>query len=139
MLYNGRELHEEFYDKIAHSMGDREQVKEAAEFIFKQLADGMEKGELPKMRVPYLGAFQIRLRRASFFLRSNKKKFMSGKMDKKEYVKNRLMLERFITNGLGERSKKLKEKVPMELTDVLLARKEEDNRDFFFRYKKWLK
>lgn len=143
MIQKNRELQEEFFNlKVKEEYSDVsfEQMIDIVEFNYKLLADGMKRGELPKVRHKYLGVFQVYVRRASYLLKSNKKKYDKNEINHDEYFKYKKILEDFICNHLEDKSKKYKEPVPEELKAALLNEFEPENkREFYFKYKKWIK
>lgn len=95
-----QELVEEFYLRVKdkHPGLTIAQCKEVVSTPFMMLKQGMESGELPTVRLKYLGTFVVFTRRVEGLLKSLTDRFKLHKIDKNEYFKIKTLLDNFLKN-----------------------------------------
>lgn len=93
-------LQEEFYHKIKHKYPDLtfEQVRSVCNAPFVYTRKQMESGNLPAVRIKYLGTFYVKPFRAKAVLEKLKKAFQELKLDSKVYFEKKHIIEKFLEN-----------------------------------------
>jgi hypothetical protein len=92
----------EYYNNIKEDNSDmtREQIAECCMHPFIYLKKEIESGELPTVRLKYLGVFLVYPKRASSLLIHITERFKGLKLDAKAYFELKAMLEKFINKQL---------------------------------------
>lgn len=105
IVKTNKELFHEFYAKHGHEFPevDIEQSKEAAFAPWRFLKKEMEVGDLETVRLKYFGTFQVYTGRAKRMLQTLKDRLRFHKIDKLQYQKLSIMLDKFLKRrGNGE-------------------------------------
>lgn len=139
-----KELQEEFYQKVVKERFpgvDRKHAIQMTSAVYKKLAKEMSEGRFPKVRIKYLGIFQVLPKRASYYLEQLKTSLKKQVIEAEVYFKYREATVGYIKDSLTARAKVLKEDFPEELFEVLLHKHnpEEGRTNYFYSNKRWLK
>lgn len=93
-------LIKQYYEEVAEQYPELsfEEFKEICKQPFQFLKDEMEKGELPTIRLKYLGTFLVYPKRAEHLRKKVIDRDKYNKIGKKEFSRIKTMLDKFLDN-----------------------------------------